>query len=107
MPRRAAALLAMSVVALLAAGALAAPPSPAVIVLQVTINDAGFSSSSIAISTGLSVRWTNVGTLDHTTTSDTAVWDSGSLSAGTSFTYTFNEAGTFPYHCTIHPAMMG
>jgi hypothetical protein len=41
----------------------------------------------------------------HTVTSDTGVWDSGNLSPGKSFSFTFNQVGTFPYHCNIHSSM--
>jgi plastocyanin len=34
------------------------------------------------------------------------VWDTGNMAAGFSAVTTFNTAGTFPYHCTIH-ALMG
>jgi hypothetical protein len=35
----------------------------------------------------------------------TGVWDSGNLSPGKSFSFTFNQVGTFPYHCNIHSSM--
>jgi hypothetical protein len=34
-------------------------------------------------------------------------WDSGLKSPGESFSFTFNEKGTFSYHCTPHPQMKG
>jgi len=43
----------------------------------------------------------------HTVTSDNAAWDSGNIPAGGTFKFTFTTAGTFPYHCTIHPGMTG
>ncbi len=33
--------------------------------------------------------------------------NSGNIGAGLAFDHTFNTAGTFPYHCTIHAAMTG
>jgi plastocyanin len=38
----------------------------------------------------------------HTVTADDGSFDSGTLSSGKSFSYTFNTAGDFPYHCTFH-----
>jgi plastocyanin len=35
------------------------------------------------------------------------VWDSGSVAPGGTFSMTFPTAGTFPYHCGIHPNMVG
>jgi heme/copper-type cytochrome/quinol oxidase subunit 2 len=33
--------------------------------------------------------------------------DSDLLSPGQSYSFTFNQAGTFHYHCKIHPEMTG
>src|SRR5688572_30820880 len=35
------------------------------------------------------------------------LFDSGNIATGTSFSWTFNETGTFGYHCKIHPSMKG
>jgi plastocyanin len=32
--------------------------------------------------------------------------DSGSIAAGGKFSFTFQNRGTFPYHCTFHPGMI-
>ena len=55
---------------------------------------------------GTTVCWTNDGQTTHTSTSDTGVWDSSFLAPGESFSFTFNNTGSFPYHCTIHAAQM-
>jgi copper binding plastocyanin/azurin family protein len=34
-------------------------------------------------------------------------WNSGSIAPGGTFPRTFSSAGTFQYHCTIHPGMVG
>ncbi len=43
------------------------------------------------------MTWTNNDGVMHTVTSDSGVFDSGYLSNGDTFTFTFTEAGTFPY----------
>ena len=44
----------------------------------------------------------------HTITSDTqGLFDSGSLAPGATFEHTFTAAGTYHYHCSIHPTMTG
>jgi plastocyanin len=56
------------------------------------------------------VTWRNSDNIAHTATSnsgDATTWDSGNIAAGGSFSFTFQNAGTFPYHCTIHPGMVG
>ena len=63
-----------------------------------------FAPASVEIHVGDIVRWTvNSGT--HTTTSNTAVWDSTAMATGDVFTFTFGQAGSYPYYCAIHPGM--
>ena len=78
----------------------------------VTISNDSFSPLSfnpnpITINQGDSVIWMNNGPSAHTTTSDGGIWDSGTLLPGHSFTQVFPTAGTFTYHCNIHPTMTG
>jgi plastocyanin len=56
---------------------------------------------------GTTVVWQNNDTIAHTSTSNAAGWNSGTIGPGQSFQFTFTSAGTFPYHCTIHPNMVG
>jgi len=39
--------------------------------------------------------------------SDTPLFASANLGSGASFTFVFTAAGTYPYHCSIHPNMVG
>jgi plastocyanin len=66
-----------------------------------------FAPSSLTVSKGTTVTWMNSDGITHTSTSDTGVWDTGDVSSATSKTVTFNTAGTFKYHCTIHSNMTG
>ncbi len=102
--RRLAAALVASVVALTmgASFALAQTSNAAV-----TIADFQFTPATLQVAQGTTVTWTNNGPTNHTTTSDTGVWDSGVLQAGRSFSFRFNTPGTFAYHCMIHPSMKG
>lgn len=66
-----------------------------------------FDPANITIDVGDTVRWTNLGTVIHTTTSGTncapdGTWNSGSLLPGQSFSVIFNEPGTLPYYCIPH-----
>jgi plastocyanin len=72
----------------------------------VKIIDFAFKPRAITISKGTRVRWTNGGSVNHTTTSNKGVWDSGVLAPGAAFGRVFRKAGTFKYHCTIHPTLM-
>ena len=71
----------------------------------VSIVDFAFQPSSVEIATGGTVTWTNMGQAPHTVTADDGSFDSGTLSPGATFSQTFATAGTFTYHCNIHPQM--
>ena len=73
----------------------------------VTIDNFAFSPQSLQVKVGTTVTWTNNQGATHTVTSDTGAWDSGNLSQGKSFSFTFTKAGTFAYHCAIHSSMTG
>jgi plastocyanin len=65
-----------------------------------------FSPVSLTVAVGTAVTWTNNDSVAHTVTSDTKVFDSGSITAAVgTYSYTFTVAGTYNYHCTIHPMM--
>jgi len=66
-----------------------------------------YSPSPITISVGGTVTWTNNDNTTHTSTADGGLWTSGSIGPGGSFSYKFPTAGTFQYHCSIHPGMVG
>jgi plastocyanin len=68
----------------------------------VSIRDNFYSPSTISVPIGTVVTWTNNGMMQHTVTSDGGLFDSGTLNSGQGFSYTFNTAGTFNYHCRIH-----
>ena len=64
------------------------------------------------ITVGTTVAWDNVDTTVHTVTSGIApetdgIFDSGMMSAGDVFEFTFTDAGTYDYFCTFHPWMIG
>jgi len=75
--------------------------------MQITIKNFSFQPASVTAPVGTTVTWKNQDSVAHTTTSDTGVWGSGNLTTGASFSFTFTRAGTFHYHCMIHPNMMG
>lgn len=75
---------------------------------SVTISDFAFSPATLTVKKGTTVTWTNKDSVAHTVTSDTGnMLDSPLFSAGETFSFTFNEVGTFSYHCTPHPQMKG
>jgi carboxypeptidase T len=81
--------------------------SCAVTTVDVAIVDFAFNPQVVTVAPGSTVRWTNNGQAPHTSTSTTALWDSGTLNTGQQFSYTFTTPGTYQYICTIHPSMTG
>ncbi len=112
--RFAAALLSIAAGAgLLAAPALVAVPAGAAN-HTVDLGAMTFSPSSLTIQVGDTVTWVHDGSsIPHSVTADDGSFDSSPgcpptcLGAGATFHHTFNQAGTFPYHCRIHGAAGG
>lgn len=73
----------------------------------VSIRDFAFSPSTITVNKGDTVTWTNNDSMIHRIAADDGSFDLGDQSNGMSVKHTFNEVGTFTYHCTIHPSMKG
>jgi plastocyanin len=72
-----------------------------------TLGASAFNPSPVTVPAGTTVRWTNDDSIAHDVTSNTNVWASGNIAPGAHFDFTFQTAGTYPYHCTIHPGMVG
>ena len=75
--------------------------------------DGCFIPSMVTIDVGGEVTWENDDTAAHTVTSGTPTggpdgnFDSSLVMAGSSFSHTFDAAGTFDYFCMVHPWMQG
>ena len=66
-----------------------------------------FAPSPVTVAVGGTVTWTNNDSTTHTSTGNNNDWNSGPIVPGASFSRTFASAGSFTYHCTIHPGMVG
>jgi plastocyanin len=90
-----------------------AQATPALGVMQVSIRNYAYQPATIEVVWGTAVSWTNADTavhsvvLPHIIDSETDIRESGPLSRGQSFTYTFFARGTFQYYCAEHPNMVG
>jgi plastocyanin len=62
----------------------------------------GFSPRDITITAGQTVIWVWSGADNHSTTSDTGIWDSQIRRAPYVFSHTFPSPGVFPYYCFVH-----
>ncbi len=71
-----------------------------------------FSPATITIAPGQSLTWV-FGSVGHTVTFDSVnghpddIGDPAHPRANTSVARTFAQAGTYTYHCSIHPSMTG
>ena len=87
-----------------------APPSPSTsgsgIKKDIEISGFAFNPSELTINKGDTVIWTNKDSASHTVSSDSgSELGSGMLSNGQAYSHTFDSAGTFEYHCSVHPSM--
>ena len=90
------------------AATTAAPATPASPSAQ-TVRIAGFAfqPAQVTVRVGTTVTWQNGDQAPHTATADDRSFDTGRIEGGQTGRETFQTAGTFPYHCDIHPNMKG
>ena len=82
--------------------------------VTVDIKNFAFSPQMVTIAKGSTVTWVNQDAFEHEVVNDAsgstaqgAIFNSGSLGKGASYSFTFNTPGVYPYHCSIHPSMTG
>jgi amicyanin len=74
----------------------------------VTIADYEYAPKNITVKKGTTVTWTNQDSVAHTVTAKAGSGpDSSLLAKGQSYSYTFNNVGSFDYYCKPHPYMTG
>jgi plastocyanin len=79
-------------------------------VVTITVKDFAFEPAAVTVASGTTVVWKFEGDHPHTSTSDggsAMPWDSTFKYRGDTYQLTFDRAGTFGYHCRIHPRMTG
>lgn len=72
---------------------------------DIDISGFAYDPDTLTVQVGDTVTWTNQDSAAHTVTADNADFDSGSLAQGETWSFTFDSAGTWDYHCTFHPMM--
>lgn len=78
--------------------------------VEVEIKDYAFTPATIKVKAGTTVTWTNKDTVQHDVVADKESDDapkSKLLAKGESYSFTFNQVGTYGYHCSPHPFMKG
>jgi len=83
-------------------------PAPAAAPNTVNIQGFAFQPSALTVKAGTTVTWVNQDSAAHTVVSDSGgEISSQDIPNGQSYSHTFNTAGTYTYHCGIHPSMKG
>lgn len=71
----------------------------------VIIQNFAFNPDTLTVPVGTTITWINQESTPHDVVSDTGAFTSPRLSTGAKYTYTFTQAGEYPYICGIHPSM--
>jgi amicyanin len=75
-------------------------------VTHMNMQNFAYQMANIQVRAGTTVTWTNQDSVPHSITFKNGMKDSGLLSQGQLFSYTFNTPGTYQYYCTVHPYMV-
>ena len=66
-----------------------------------------YSPSPVTVAMGTVVTFTNNDVTTHDARADNGGFTSGFINPGASANVTMSTTGTFVYHCSIHPGMVG
>ena len=75
--------------------------------VEVKIDNFSFGPTELTVKLGTTVTWINRDHIPHTVVSTDKVFKSKVLDTDEKYSYTFSNAGTFPYFCSIHRKMTG
>ena len=75
--------------------------------VKVEIVNFAYGPDPVRVQAGGKVIWQNMDSAPHTATADDASFDTGALEEGKLKSEAFKQAGTYAYHCEIHPEMHG
>jgi plastocyanin len=75
----------------------------------VDIKNFAFSPANLTVKKGTTVKWTNYDDMAHTVVENDNKTGPGSslLAKNQTYSFTYNEVGTFAYKCSVHPNMTG
>jgi plastocyanin len=75
--------------------------------VQVIMSNKAYDPATVTIKVGDTVTWVNQDSPQHDVVADNGEFKSSLFDKGGTFSFTFTKAGTYPYHCSIHPGMNG
>ena len=64
-----------------------------------------FTPSQLVVKVGTTVTFINKDNANHSVTNINGLFDSGKITSGNSFTYTFSKAGSFSFYCNYHSSI--
>jgi len=86
----------------------ASPAADVTVAIRGNNGSNSYAPNPVSMRVGQTVAWRNADSIAHTATQDFSGFNTGTVAAGaTSAATMMNTAGTFTYHCTIHPGMVG
>ena len=74
---------------------------------EVWMENEAFNPFTLNVSVNTTVKWVNIDGTDHTVTSETGLFSSGTIVNNGTFSFQFTAAGTYRYICTVHDGMEG
>jgi plastocyanin len=96
----------LALIGVRSSGAAADETAQASRTATVDIVNFAFRPGTLTIGAGSKVVFSNTSSRQHTATRKGS-FTTGRIKPGNSVSIRFNQRGTFPYHCTIHPFMKG
>ena len=75
--------------------------------VTVNIQNFAFDPPEVTAAVGETISWTNADSAPHTATPDDGACDTGNIAQNATAGLVFDAAGTYTYHCNVHPNMTG
>jgi plastocyanin len=92
-------------IGLIAAAALVVAGPAAAATVDIRITRTSFTPNSVTVNAGDTVRWTNSDTTNHQVVSDTGSFVSPILGPNKSYSFVFENAGTYRYRDALKPTV--
>jgi plastocyanin len=75
--------------------------------VTVNIQNFAFDPPEVTAAVGETIGWTNADSAPHTATPDDGGCNTGNIAQNATAGLVFDAAGTYTYHCSVHPNMTG
>ena len=75
--------------------------------IKIEVKNFMFGPQTLTVGAGSTVTWTNLDQEPHTIVSDAGLFRSNAIDTNETFSFRFDQPGTYRYLCTLHPQMLG